>query len=140
MAQWFWRRRWKCEEFTTMSTTTPTTTTTTDNGQILIRKAHLSLWLRWAKKSSPVPQRTTTLHRRLMHLLEVDFAYSCWIVRVSCPESILSVFLSLPFKVTLDWLPSLIQEVQSQPCGTFVTTRPFFRRNISQWKWPSCYE
>ena len=25
-------------------------TTTTDNGQILIRKAHLSLWLRWAKK------------------------------------------------------------------------------------------
>ena len=27
--QWFWRRRWKCEKFTT-------TTTTTDNGQILI--------------------------------------------------------------------------------------------------------
>ena len=31
-AQWFRRRRWKCEKFTT--------TTTTDNGQILIRKAH----------------------------------------------------------------------------------------------------
>ena len=29
LAQWFWRRRWKCEKFTT---------TTTDNG-----KAHLSL-------------------------------------------------------------------------------------------------
>ena len=42
LAQWFWRRRWKCEKFTT-------TTTTTDNGQILIRKAHLSLRLRWAK-------------------------------------------------------------------------------------------
>ena len=41
LAQWFWRRRWKCEKFTT--------TTTTDNGQILIRKAHLSLRLRWAK-------------------------------------------------------------------------------------------
>ena len=42
LAQWFWRRRWKCEKFTK-------TTTTTDNGQILIRKAHLSLRLRWAK-------------------------------------------------------------------------------------------
>ena len=46
LAQWFWRRRWKCEKFTTSTTTT---TTTTDNGQILIRKAHLSLRLRWAK-------------------------------------------------------------------------------------------
>ena len=37
LTQWFWRRRWKCEKFTT------TTTTTTDKGQILIREAHLSL-------------------------------------------------------------------------------------------------
>ena len=44
LTQWFWRRRWKCEKFTTMPTTT------TDNGQILIRKAHLSLQLMWAKK------------------------------------------------------------------------------------------
>ena len=51
LAQWFWRRRWTCEKFTTTTLTTTTTTTTTDNGQILIRKAHLSLWLRWAKKS-----------------------------------------------------------------------------------------
>ena len=29
LAQWFWRRRWKCERFTT--TTCTTTTTTTDN-------------------------------------------------------------------------------------------------------------
>ena len=36
LAQWFWRRIWKCEMF--MTTTTTTTTTTTDNGQILIRK------------------------------------------------------------------------------------------------------
>ena len=41
---WFWRRRWKCWKFTT----TTTTTTTKDNGQILIRKAHLSLRLWWA--------------------------------------------------------------------------------------------
>ena len=48
LTQWFWRR-WKCEKFTT--TTMTTMTTTTDNGQIKrIRKAHLSLWLRWAKK------------------------------------------------------------------------------------------
>ena len=45
LAVWFWRRRWKCEKFTTT-----TTTTTTDNGQILIRKAHLSLRLRWVNK------------------------------------------------------------------------------------------
>ena len=36
MAEWFWRRRWKCGKFTTK-----TTTTTTDNGHILIRKVHL---------------------------------------------------------------------------------------------------
>ena len=35
LAQWFWKRRRKCEKCTT-------TTTTTENGQILIRKAHLS--------------------------------------------------------------------------------------------------
>ena len=28
-----------------------TATTTTDNGQIVIRNAHLSLWLRWANKN-----------------------------------------------------------------------------------------
>ena len=41
LALWFWRWRWKCEKFTT---TTRMTTTTTDNWQILIRKAHLSLF------------------------------------------------------------------------------------------------
>ena len=47
LVQWFWRRRWKCEKFTT--TTTTTTTRTTENGQIVIRKAHFSFWLRWVK-------------------------------------------------------------------------------------------
>ena len=42
LTQWFWRRRWKCEKFMT--------TSMTDNGQILIRKARLSLRLRWSKK------------------------------------------------------------------------------------------
>ena len=46
MAQGFWRRRRKCEKFKT--------TTTTDNGQTVIRKALLSLWLRWAKKLKPL--------------------------------------------------------------------------------------
>ena len=41
LVQWFCRR-WNCEKFMT--------TVTMDNGQILIRKAHVSLWLRWAKK------------------------------------------------------------------------------------------
>ena len=39
---------WKCEKFTT----TMPTTTTTDNGQISIRKAHVSLRLRWAKSNN----------------------------------------------------------------------------------------
>ena len=42
LAQWFWRKRWKCEKCMT--------TTTTDNKQISIRKTLISLWLRWAKK------------------------------------------------------------------------------------------
>ena len=46
----FWRRRWKCEKFTPTTMQTMTTTTT-DNRQILIRKAHLSLQLRWANKN-----------------------------------------------------------------------------------------
>ena len=33
LAQWFWRRRWKCEKFTTTTTTTMTTTTTTTKQQ-----------------------------------------------------------------------------------------------------------
>ena len=39
LAEWFWRRRCKCEKFTT---------TKTDNKQISVRKAHLGLRLRWA--------------------------------------------------------------------------------------------
>ena len=45
LVQWFWRQRWKCYMFMTMTTTIMTA----DNRQILIRKAHLSLW--WTKKS-----------------------------------------------------------------------------------------
>ena len=48
LAQWFWRRRWKCEKF--MTTRMTMITTTMGNGQILIRQAHLSLRLRCAKK------------------------------------------------------------------------------------------
>ena len=40
----------KMKMWKVLTTMTMTTTRTTDNGQILIRKAHLSLWLRWAKK------------------------------------------------------------------------------------------
>ena len=49
LAQWFRRSRWKCEKFTT-------TTTRTDNRQILIRKAPLSLRLRWANKKQKAKQ------------------------------------------------------------------------------------
>ena len=51
LAQWFWRRWWKCEKFTTTTTkTTPTTiTTATKNGKMSIRMARLNLRFRWAK-------------------------------------------------------------------------------------------
>ena len=57
LAQWFRRRRWNCKKFTT---TTRTTTTTTDNGHILIRKAHLSLRLRWAKNTIRIVSNSPT--------------------------------------------------------------------------------
>ena len=60
LAHWFWRRRSKCEKFKTMKTKT-TTMTTTDNGQILIRKAHLSLRFRWAKNAPFIITCLTTL-------------------------------------------------------------------------------
>ena len=52
LAQWFWRRRWKCEKFTDRRTDGRTygrTDRQTDDGRQVIRKAHLSFQLRWAK-------------------------------------------------------------------------------------------
>ena len=52
LAQWFWRRRWKCEKFTDRQTdgrTDGRTDRQTDDGRQVIRKAHLSFQLRWAK-------------------------------------------------------------------------------------------
>ena len=45
LAQWSLRRRWKCEKFTDRRTDRQT-----DNGQQVIRTAHLSFQLRWAKE------------------------------------------------------------------------------------------
>ena len=50
LAQWFWRRRWKCEQFTDRQTDGQTDGET-DDGRQVIRKAHLSFQLRCAKKS-----------------------------------------------------------------------------------------
>ena len=47
LAQWFWRRRWKCEKFTDRRTDRQTDRQT-DDGRQVIRKAHLSFQLRWA--------------------------------------------------------------------------------------------
>ena len=51
LAQWFWRRRWKCEKFTERwidRQTAGRTDKQTDDGRQVIRKAHLSFQLRWA--------------------------------------------------------------------------------------------
>ena len=66
LAQCFWRRRWKFEKFTT--TTTMTTTTMTHNGHILIRKAHLSLRLWWAKTPRFRVEWMHLLNKRSLHL------------------------------------------------------------------------
>ena len=47
LAQWFWWRRWKCEQFTDGRTDTRTDRQTTDAGD---QRAHLSFQLRWATK------------------------------------------------------------------------------------------
>ena len=51
LAQWFWRRRWKCEKFTDRRTDGQTDRQTDGRRTTVIRKAHLSFQLRWAKKS-----------------------------------------------------------------------------------------
>ena len=48
LAHLFWRRRWKCEKFTD-GRTDGWTDRQTDEGRQVIRKAHLSFQLRWAK-------------------------------------------------------------------------------------------
>ena len=65
LAKWFWRRRWKCEKFMTIMPKTMT-----DIGQILIRKAHWSLQLRWAKNQRLVFSHIqyTSTSVRLSHL------------------------------------------------------------------------
>ena len=49
LAQWFWRRRWKCESLQTDWQTDGQRDGQTDHRQQAIRKAHLSCQLRWAK-------------------------------------------------------------------------------------------
>ena len=58
LAQWIWRRRWKCEKFTdwrkdgrTDGRTDGWTDGHTDDALQVIRKAHLSFQLRWANKN-----------------------------------------------------------------------------------------
>ena len=57
LAQWFLRRRWKCEKFTDGRTEG-----WMDDGQQAIRKAHLSFQFRWAKKG--------------FELRDIDFTYN----------------------------------------------------------------
>ena len=71
LVQWVWRRPWKCEKFTT----------TIDNGKILFRKAHLSLWLRWAKNESKQIGRYTdatpiNFSKRFHHIMQWVPAFS----------------------------------------------------------------
>ena len=59
LAQWFWRRRWKCEKFTDRRTDRQT------DGRQVIRKAHLSFQLRWAKnlaEGCQPPKATNRAH------------------------------------------------------------------------------
>ena len=57
LAQWFWRRMWKCEKFT------PITTTTTDNGQIAIGSGELKIINIYSIYPRPL------LHNRLIYSL-----------------------------------------------------------------------
>jgi hypothetical protein len=61
LAQWFWRRSWKCKSLQTDDQTDGQTDRRTD-GQKAIKIAHLSFQLRWAKKQfvSPVLNKCDT--------------------------------------------------------------------------------
>ena len=90
LAQWLWRRKWKCEKFTIMTTTT-TKTTTTDNWQILIRKTNLSLslWLRWAKNQRKCHTTTYFFINCWYGLLDRILALDIWnTIRVRKPSSL----------------------------------------------------
>ena len=93
LAQQFLRRSWKCEKFTTT-----TTTTTTDNGQILIRKAHLSLRLRWAKKTF----RFGTSNYWIFWLI-LDLIWKFKAKQISIEVSSLSIVENLWFYVLEIW-------------------------------------
>ena len=74
LAQWFWRRRWKCEKFTDRQMDGRT-----DDGRQVIRKAHLSFQLRWAKKHALYWPGMLWL-RLLLHyiiLLKTEAKYMC---------------------------------------------------------------
>ena len=80
LVEWFYRTRWKCEMFSTTTTTmTTTTTTTTDNGQILLRKPHLRLKLRWAKRKDDYYK----YDRKLSYLKEKLFFWLIFVCFVS---------------------------------------------------------
>ena len=103
LAHWFWRRRWKCEKFTT---TTTTTTTMTDNGQILIRKVHLSLWLRCAKNKD----------RLIVH-------FQCWTLTAR-PLKVMTFNDLCPPKNYQCYVPTKVEEMPTEvkemlPTGGF---------------------
>ena len=78
LAQWFWRRRWKCEKFT--------------DGQQVIRKAHLWFQLRWGKNKQ-VHIKGIDIHLFFYLSLCVSFCH-CW-AQYSISLSLLSLSLSL---------------------------------------------
>ena len=63
-------KKMECEKFTTMPMTTPLPTTT-DNGQILIRKAHLSLLLRWAKNVTAGDTESIKVYGLIFHVFNL---------------------------------------------------------------------
>ena len=102
LAQRFWRRRWKCEKFKTR----PTTTKTMDNRHIFIRKAHLSLRLRWANKkykhSILVLDNSTVWHQFSLKNIAASRAYSSvnfWFVVSGCLQPYNMVWNSLRFYI-----------------------------------------
>ena len=66
LAQWFWRRSWKCEKFSDGWTDGRTGGRTDD------RKAHLSFQLRWVKKKNPC--KTNDTYDWLIGQVEAQFS------------------------------------------------------------------
>ena len=103
LVQWFWRRRWDCENSQTHGRTDRRTDRMserqTDDGPEVIRKAHLSFQLRWAKNISTINQFV-----RLETIIRYAFVHR---------EHAGSIFFSLEKAYDTTWKYDILKDLRN---------------------------